>query len=145
MGQTTSPIDADELLSALDTDTRTWLQSLITSLGEGTAGRGPDIHALLHALGPTAAQTRQVTSLLAARHAELAEIVHNFGVLARAAQSKDAELRTVVRAGDQAISALAGQDVSLRQAISRLPGTLLSRPQDAGRRGRVRGGAAADG
>ena len=124
VGQTLAPIDSDELLSALDTDTRTWLESLITSLGQGTAGRGPDIRALLRSLGPTLAQTREVSSLLAARHHELADIVHNFGTLSQAVEQKDSQLRTVVQAGNQAISALAGQDTALRQSISQLPGTL---------------------
>lgn len=126
VGQTLSPIDSDELLSALDTDTRTWLASLLTSLGQGTAGRGPDIRALLRALGPTAAQARQITQLLAARRTELAAIVHNFGRLTEAVNAKDGQLRTAVVAGDQAISALASQNAALRQSVSRLPGTLAT-------------------
>jgi len=124
VGQTLSPIDSDELLSALDADTRAWLQSLISSLGEGTAGRGPDIRALFRALGPTAAQTRQISALLSARRSELARIVHNLGVLTRAIQGKDGQLRETVRAGSQAIGALGGQSAALRAAIARLPGTL---------------------
>jgi phospholipid/cholesterol/gamma-HCH transport system substrate-binding protein len=124
VGQTTTPIDSDELLDSLDADTRTWLASLITDLNQGTTGRAQDIKQLLQNLGPTSAQFRQIGDLLANRRHELASIVHNLGVLTQATSAKDAQLQTVVRAGDQAVSALASQDVALRQSIGRLLGTL---------------------
>jgi phospholipid/cholesterol/gamma-HCH transport system substrate-binding protein len=124
IGQTTVPVDSDELLDSLDSDTRTWFSSLITDLNEGTTGRGQDIKALLQNLGPTSIQLRQIGDLLAARRQELAQIVHNLGTLTKAVSVKDGQLQTVVRAGDQTVGALASQNVALRQAISRLPGTL---------------------
>jgi phospholipid/cholesterol/gamma-HCH transport system substrate-binding protein len=124
VGQTTSPIDSDELLAALDGDTREWLASLITELGSGTQGRGRDIRALMRSLGPTTGQLRQIGDLLAARRVQLADIVHNLGTLTSAASVKDAQLATVVRAGDATVSALASQNVALRDSIVRLPGTL---------------------
>lgn len=124
VGQSLSPIDSDELLSALDTDTRTWLVSLVTSLGQATSGRGEDLRALLRSLGPTAAQLRHVSDLMAERHHELAQITHNFGRLLAAINKKDSQLRMVVQAGDQTISALASQNAALRASVVALPGTL---------------------
>jgi phospholipid/cholesterol/gamma-HCH transport system substrate-binding protein len=124
--QTTSPVDADELLSALDGDTRTWFTSLITDLNGGVQGRGRDIRALLANIGPTAGQLRQITDLLAARRHELALLVHNLGVVTKAASAKDRQLATVVRAGDQTVAALASQDVALRTSIEQLPSTLAT-------------------
>jgi phospholipid/cholesterol/gamma-HCH transport system substrate-binding protein len=120
------PVDSDELLDSLDTDTRTWFSSLITDLNEGTTGRGQDIKQLLQNLGPTSVQLRQIGDLLAARREELAQIVHNLGTLTKAISAKDGQLRTVVQAGDQTVGALANQDVALKEAISRLPGTLAT-------------------
>jgi phospholipid/cholesterol/gamma-HCH transport system substrate-binding protein len=122
--QTTSPIDADELLSALDTDTRTWFTSLITSLNGGLNGRGRDIRALLKTIGPTSAQLREISDLLADRRHELARLVHNLGVVTKATSVKDHQLATVVTAGNQTVGALASQDVALRDSIARLPSTL---------------------
>lgn len=124
IAQTTIPVDADEVLSSLDTDTRTWLASLLTELGRGLSGRGGDLRQLLRMLGPTSQQLRVVGDLLADRHRELAQLVHNLGVLSKATSQKDAQLQTVVRAGDEAIHALASQDVALRQSIAQLPPTL---------------------
>jgi phospholipid/cholesterol/gamma-HCH transport system substrate-binding protein len=126
VSQTTSPTDSDELLDALDTDTRTWFTSLITDLNQGTLGRGSDIRKLLGNLGPTAQQLSQIGNLLAARHTELSEIVHNLGVLTQAAAVKDSQLRQVVLAGNTTVQALATQDVALRAAITKLPGTLAT-------------------
>jgi phospholipid/cholesterol/gamma-HCH transport system substrate-binding protein len=124
--QTTSPIDADELLSALDADTRTWFTSLITDLNGGVQGRGRDIRALLANVGPTSRQLRQITGLLASRRRELAQLVHNLGVVTKATSAKDRQLATVVTAGNQTVAALASQDVALRTSIERLPSTLAT-------------------
>jgi phospholipid/cholesterol/gamma-HCH transport system substrate-binding protein len=124
ISQTVTPVDSDEVLSALDTDTRTWLASLITSLGQATSGRGGDLRSLFRALGATSGQLRQVGDLLAARHAELAELTHNLGVMFHAASVKDTQLGQLVRASNTTVSALASQNVALRQAVSLLPGTL---------------------
>ncbi len=126
VGQTTTPIDADELLGALDGDTRAWFTSLITEMDNGTRGRGRDIRALLTNLGPTSAQLRQVGDLLAARRHALALLVHNVGVLSTATRAKDSQLATVVQAGQKTVGALAAQDVALQQSIRRLPATLAT-------------------
>jgi phospholipid/cholesterol/gamma-HCH transport system substrate-binding protein len=124
IGEATSPTDSDELLDALDSDTRTWLTSLITEVNEGTEGRGKDIRELLANLAPTATQLHQIGDLLASRRQVLSAIVHNLGTLSQAAAQKDTQIATVVRAGDTTLHALASQDVALRDAIERLPGVL---------------------
>ncbi|MGE5617545.1 MAG: MlaD family protein [Candidatus Woesearchaeota archaeon] len=124
VGQTLTPVAADNVLASLDTDTRTWLQSLLVSLGQATSGRGRDIRGLLRAFAPTAQQLRELTGLLAARRADLAELTHDFGSVLSAASRKDAQLRTMVQAGQQVIGALASQDSALRQSVAALPGTL---------------------
>jgi phospholipid/cholesterol/gamma-HCH transport system substrate-binding protein len=124
VSQTTSPVDSDDLLDALDADTRQWFTSLVAELDQGLNGRGTDLHSLLVTLGPTSAQLRQISDLLAARRHELAALVHNLGSVTQATSVKDAQLQEVVDAGDSTLNAFASQDVALRQAIARLPGTL---------------------
>lgn len=126
VAQTTSPVDSDELLDVLDTDTRTWFSSLIAELDRATTGRGRDIRDLLRTLGPTSSQLRQISDLLANRRQELAAIVHNLGVLTKAASQKDVQLGTVVRAGNTTVQALARENVALRDSVVRLPGTLAT-------------------
>jgi phospholipid/cholesterol/gamma-HCH transport system substrate-binding protein len=123
VGQTASPVQLEDLLSNLDTDTRTWLSSLVASLGQGTGGQAANIRGALVTLGPSARQVKEITAALAKRRRELAELVHNLAVVTRAA-SRDGQLPRLVVAGDQTLQALAAQGVPLRQSISQLPATL---------------------
>jgi phospholipid/cholesterol/gamma-HCH transport system substrate-binding protein len=126
VSETSIPVDSDDLLDALDTDTRTWFTSLVTELNNGAEGRGKDIRKLLSSIGPTTRQLHQIGDLLADRRQQLAQIVHNLGVLSTAAAQKDGQIATVVQAGDKTVQALASQNVALRDAVQRLPGTLAS-------------------
>ncbi len=123
IGQTGTPVPLSDLLSTLDTDTRTFLSSLVTSLGQGTSGRRGDIRRTLATLGPTAADVGSISRALAERRQSLARLVHNLAVVTRAA-SQDHRLAAVVVAGDQTLRALASQDAPLRSSLAQLPGTL---------------------
>jgi phospholipid/cholesterol/gamma-HCH transport system substrate-binding protein len=127
--QTTSPIDSDELLDALDADTRSWFTSLVTEVDAGTVGRAGDLRRLMNTAQPTSAQLRAIGDLLAGRRQELAAIIHDLGVITNATSAKDAQLQTVIRAGDQTVGALASQDTALRGAIPQLPPTLRATRQ----------------
>ena len=129
VGMTTTPTESDDLLDALDTDTRTWFTSLITELNNGTQGRGQDLRQLLMNLGPTAKQLRTIGDLLAGRRGEIRALVHNLGMLTDATSAKDAQLTQVITAGNTTVQALATQDVALRAAVDKLPGTLQTTRQ----------------
>ena len=116
-------VESDQLLRALDVDTREYLRVLIDGLGAGTRGRGGDLRRLIRSSAPTTAQLRRVSALLASRRERLPRLVHNLSVLSRAAGGADAEIARVVSAGNATLSAVAGQDRSLRQALAELPTT----------------------
>jgi len=124
VGQTTTPIDSDDLLDALDADTRTYLVTLLAGLDQGTRGRGHDVNALFRALGPTMDQVRRVGDVLAARRRQIKRLVTNLSLLSRAAGAKDREIATVVESGNAMLGALAEQDGALRSSIGQLPPTL---------------------
>lgn len=124
LASTSSPIDSDELLRALDTDTREYLRLLIADLGVGLEGHGPRLRGLLRALGPTSGQVRRIAALLATRRRQLPRLVHNLSVLTQAAGGEDAAIERIVGAGNATLGALASQDGALREALALLPGTL---------------------
>ncbi len=126
VSETTTPIDSDELLGALDADTRAWFTSVVTDLHTGTENRGTELNQLLRALGPTTVDVRAIGDELASRRHELSHLVHNLGVLTRAAAGQDNNLQTVADAGDRTLRALASQNVALGEAIRRLPATLAT-------------------
>lgn len=123
VGNTTAPVQLSDLLSNLDADTRDYLSSLITAVGQGTDGTGPAMHQVLNTLGPTAYDTAQVSKALAARRTELALLVHNLAIVTHAA-SQDHQLASLVQTGDETLHALAQEQGPLRSSIAQLPATL---------------------
>ena len=124
VADTITPVDADGFRRALDSDTRAWVRSLIAGLDVGLRGRKRDLNRALRSLGPTAAQLRQITGLLASRRKTIPALVHNLRVITEATADRDRDLTRVVHAGDATLDALARNDGSLRRALELLPGTL---------------------
>jgi phospholipid/cholesterol/gamma-HCH transport system substrate-binding protein len=126
IGDTRTPVDSDELLHALDGDTRDFMRLLISDVGTGLHGRGADLRGLLRSLGPTSTQVRKIAALLAGRRRQLPRLVHNLSALSVAAGSEDQSIARVVGAGNATLGALASQDTALRESIRLLPDTLAT-------------------
>lgn len=125
LAQTTSPIDLDELLSALDGDTRAYLSTLINSVGAGTARGGPDLRKALQALGPAAEQASELAAALDARRRETARLVTNLGAVTRAAATPK-RMTEMVQSGNAVLRSVAAEDRALGAAIAELPRTLTA-------------------
>lgn len=125
VGSTTVPTGLDDVLSALDADTRDFLTSLLAGLGEGTAGRSEGLRKALRALGPTTAQLRQITDRLDERRTRVSRLVTNLAHLTRAA-SQDRELASLVASGEQTLRALADREDALKATLTELPPTVRS-------------------
>jgi phospholipid/cholesterol/gamma-HCH transport system substrate-binding protein len=126
LASTQVPLDLVDFNGALDADTRAYFGTLVRDAQLGLRGRGEDLRQLLVALGPTAAQVRQIAHLMSVRRADVSRLVHNLNVLTTAAAARDRQLGQAVAQGDATVSALAGQDAALRTSISGLPPTLAS-------------------
>ena len=124
LAETRTPIDSDDLSNVLDRDARDFLDILVTTGGQGVRGRGEDLRRLFKALGPTTKQLEQIGGALADRRRQMRRLVHNLGLVTRAAGAKDRELAQVVDAANATLGALAGEEAALRASIERLPGTL---------------------
>jgi phospholipid/cholesterol/gamma-HCH transport system substrate-binding protein len=123
--QNTEPdVDPDEILSALDTDTRSYLQLLIAGLGKGFRGHGKDLNATFKALGPTQRDLKRVTKAIATRKHELARLVHNYADLTNTLASRDSDVRRLIDASNATLSAFAQENVNISSAVSKLPSTL---------------------
>ena len=123
--QNTSPdVDPDEVLSAFDTDTRSYLQLLINGAGKGLKNRGNDLNAVFKALGPTERDLNRVSSAIAERRVALKELVHRYGDLTNTLADKDREIKTLVTAADAVFRSIASQEQNVSLAVQRLPGTL---------------------
>ena len=117
-------VNPDEVLAALDTDTRNYLAVVAGAGGQGLKGRGRDLRALIQASEPTLDHTRRVMGALADRREKVARLVTNLRLLARAAASKDRELASLVSASSAVFSTIAAREQQLGVAVERLPGTV---------------------
>jgi phospholipid/cholesterol/gamma-HCH transport system substrate-binding protein len=123
--QNTAPdVDAEEILSALDADTRAYLQLLINGAGKGLKGRGGDLRQVLRRLGPLHRDIARVNSAFAERRRELARLIHNYGSSITELSTRDKELSTLVTAQSAALERWASEDRNVSLAVSRLPSTL---------------------
>src|SRR5205814_10272125 len=85
-------IDPDEVLGALDTDARSYLQLLIGGLGKGFKNSGQSLNAIFKRLGPTQRDLRRVSEAVAERRTNLMRLIHNYGDLTNTLADKDGEL-----------------------------------------------------
>ena len=60
-------IDPDEVLAALDSDTRDYLQLLVSGAGKGLKGRGTDLRETFARLGPLNRDIGKLTTAVARR------------------------------------------------------------------------------
>ncbi|MEA2468926.1 MAG: phospholipid/cholesterol/gamma-HCH transport system substrate-binding protein [Thermoleophilaceae bacterium] len=117
-------VNPDEVLAALDNDTRNYLATIAAAGGRGLKGRGPDLRRLIRASEPTFAQTARIGRALADRRAKVARLVTNLRVLSRAAGTKDRELASLVSASTAVFGTIAEREGDLGRVVDRLPGSV---------------------
>jgi phospholipid/cholesterol/gamma-HCH transport system substrate-binding protein len=121
---TAPDVNADEVLSALDDDTRDYLRLLLTGAGGGLERRGGDLHEVFRRLGPLHRHLAELNGKLKERRTQLARLVHNSGETFEELATKDKELSRLVVASERTFGALAAEDRNISLAVSRLPTTL---------------------
>jgi phospholipid/cholesterol/gamma-HCH transport system substrate-binding protein len=122
--QTQPDVNPDEVLAALDSDTRRYLASAVDALGTGLHGNGGNLRRLLAASQPTAAEFRRLLSTFAARRDQIAHLTHNLSEISQIAGRHEGDIRKTIRFTSDALSSLARQDNSIRDSLTQLPGTL---------------------
>ncbi|MGH3991698.1 MAG: hypothetical protein ACRDSN_04445, partial [Pseudonocardiaceae bacterium] len=121
---TAPDVDPDEVLSALDSDTRDYLKLLISGAGKGLKGRGSDLRETFARLGPVNRDLNKVTSSIARRRKNLSRLVNRYGLLTEELSTKDREIVRLVRSSNAVFEALASQDLQISDAVRRLPPAL---------------------
>jgi phospholipid/cholesterol/gamma-HCH transport system substrate-binding protein len=122
--QTQPDVNPDEVLAALDSDTRRYLATAVDALGTGLDGNATNLRRLLAASEPTVQETRQLLDTFAARRDQIARLTHNLSAVAQIAGRHEGDIRRTIRFTSDALSSLAEQDNSIRDSLTRLPGTL---------------------
>jgi phospholipid/cholesterol/gamma-HCH transport system substrate-binding protein len=124
LANTAPDVNLDEILSALDGDTRAYLRILLVSGGQGLNGQSQNLGKLLGGLGPINRDLDRLNSRVAQRRQALASLIHNLSVLTKAIGKHSSDVTTLVRASNSALGAIAQQSPDLERTVAELPGVL---------------------
>jgi phospholipid/cholesterol/gamma-HCH transport system substrate-binding protein len=117
-------VDLDEVLGALDADTRPYLKLLVSGGGQGLRGRGEDLREVFRRLEPVHRDLARVVRATAARRVALKRLVHRYGLLMTELGRHPDDLRRLVTASRSVFDTLAGQEQNISTSVAELPGSL---------------------
>jgi phospholipid/cholesterol/gamma-HCH transport system substrate-binding protein len=124
VSNTMPDINLDEVLGALDSDTRSYLDLLVNGAGQGLANRGDDLAQVLERFEPTHRDLARVNRAVARRGADLRSLVHSLAKLNSALAAKRVQITELVNSSSRVFRAFASEYANVQRAVSDLPGTL---------------------
>ena len=124
VNQTLPDVNIDEILAALDTDTRAYLRLLLGGAGQGLRDNTDDLSSTLRRFAPTSRDIAKITSQLKQRRVNIQRTVHNFQLLANALGDKDDQLAQLVDSTNAVFRAFADEDSNIQATLAQLPPTL---------------------
>jgi phospholipid/cholesterol/gamma-HCH transport system substrate-binding protein len=135
VGQTAPDVNLDEVLAALDSDTRDYLKILLGEAEEGLRGRRKDLADTFRRFEPLGRDLRLINEQLARRKRNVKRVIHNFSLLAEELGSKDDQLAELVDSSNAVFSALAEQEADIRATVHELPASLQATRSALGKAG----------
>ena len=144
VANTAPDVDPDEVLEALDSDTRAYLQLLVNGAGKGLQNHGTDLREVFRRLEPLHRDLARVTEEVAERRQNLRSLIHNYGSLMTRLGRQDNDLRRIVSASNRTLGAFADENQNVSAAVRELAPTLNTTSDTlvkVGRFGRVLGPA----
>jgi phospholipid/cholesterol/gamma-HCH transport system substrate-binding protein len=124
LAQTEPNTNFDAFLATLDGDTRQYLQLLVAGGAQGIGGRGKQLSNALRRFQPFVHYTAKLNKAVAARHVELARVIHNFGLLTTELARHDAEIKRFVTSSDAALGNFANQQQAIQESLREFPAAL---------------------
>jgi phospholipid/cholesterol/gamma-HCH transport system substrate-binding protein len=124
IANTAPDTNPDEILSALDSDTRDYLKLLISGAGKGLKGRGSDLRETLRRFGPLHRDLARVSEAVARRRGDLRQLVNRYGLLMSELGGKDRQITRLVQASNAVFGSFASQNHNLSSFVAKLPGSL---------------------
>jgi phospholipid/cholesterol/gamma-HCH transport system substrate-binding protein len=124
LANTAPDTNVDQVLSALDGDTRAYLRLLLVGGGQGLNGRGKDLGKLLGSLGPINRGLARLNTEVAKRKENLATLIHNMNLLWGRVGEDGQGIQQLVSASNQALGAIASQSPDVQRTVALLGPTL---------------------
>lgn len=123
-GEQAKPMELDELLAALDPNTRAHLSSLVNQLQTTLHGNEKDLNATLHTAGPALQALGQVLQGLGSDGPAIKDLVARLNGMVGTLAAHDKDIRTIVEELSRTASATARQRTQLADSLRELPSTL---------------------
>jgi len=124
IANTLPDVNPDEVLSALDADTRDYLKLLLKGAGDGLRGRGDDLREVLKRFEPTYRDLAKVSGTVKARRAELKRLINSLNRLNAHLATKDDDLAQLVDASSRVFEAFASERRNVSATVHELPSAL---------------------
>ncbi len=133
VANTLPDVNPDEVLGALDADTRDYLRILLNAGGTAFRDTKPadtgqtasqDLREAFKRFEPTARYGKQFTAGLSKRRRNISRVIHNFQELSTELGRKDRQLADFVDASNANFAAFAAQQGNLSEAVSLFPAAL---------------------
>jgi phospholipid/cholesterol/gamma-HCH transport system substrate-binding protein len=124
VSQTLPDVNLDEILAALDADTRDYLTLLLNDGGRALKGNGRELANTIRRIEPTAKLSRRVNEALAERSANIKRAIHNFSLLTEELGDRDDTVADFVVDSNAVFATFARQDANLRETLRELPSSL---------------------
>ena len=131
LAQTATPVQLDQVLTALQSDTREDLKTVIGSLGDtlgsrpGTPSGGSALGRALDELGPAGREGAQTMSALRGLEPDdLSTLVRDGGTVTAALDARREQLAGAIEGFDRTVTALAAEEAALTATLRTLAPTL---------------------
>lgn len=124
VAQTAPDANLEELLDALDGESRAALQQLLAGVGIGLNGNSENLSATFKRFAPLAHELAEIGREVDKRQGEVKDDVHNFGLLMEALGNKDSQLGALVDSANSVLATFSQQDQEVQETLRELPGAL---------------------
>ena len=114
---TLTPVEIDQVLNALDPQVRDRLDMVINSLGQATAGRGPDMNAAAADLSSVATDLESLAHTLASNSDHLDALIADLRKVMDTLAAWHADFRAMIADWDHVMATLAAREENLKGTI----------------------------
>ena len=126
LAQTLTPVQVDELLNALDADTRTKLQIVINSLGEATAQRGQNMNMSAQDLRSIAASLATTSTTLDNQKQDIDALLVQLDLIQKTVADYHGELAQTLKDWNDVSLTVMHHDQALADSIGHLDNVLAT-------------------
>ena len=119
-------VELDDVLNALDVQTRDNLHAFINEQGSAFVGRGGDLAATLAALPPSLDQTRQFLTQFGSDNAALGRLVDESDRVVAAVAAQRQNFGHLVSSASGTLATLGARQQQLGQTVAKAPAALVS-------------------